>query len=122
MHQDIKTFSELMDIDTSKLLCVEYTLKELDNSTYKFYINDIECNSEGKLLLDLNDSLRFQLDVDVGAVEITSIRINDFEVIPKYMHHSSNGNHWTSEKTSWQFNIKHFYTWKHEITGDGWIA
>jgi len=66
-----------------------------------------------------------------NAAVIKSIRIDDFEIIPKYIHYSdyvgSDGTafgptEYLGVSGKWELNVdKPFYNWKHEATGMGWL-
>lgn len=65
------------------------------------------------------------------AVTIQSIKIDDFEIIPNYIHYSDyigldgtafGPTEYLGVSGKWNLNInKPFYHWKHEATGMGWL-
>jgi len=46
-------------------------------------------------------------------IQVTKLTIDGYD-IPNY--------HWKQSQGVWTFEIPSFYSWYHEITGQGWIA
>lgn len=128
MHQDTLTFSDLLDIDTSDQLVVELGLTHHGHVEYR-------CRINGHLILDTDTVWRFDLqstvhlhvlvtDVDPGsALEISKLTVNGLEVLPKYQHMAQPAGVWINQIGAWDLHIPGpFYTWYHEISGQGWIA
>ena len=116
----MKNFSDLTAIKTKEQLAVSISLKQHD-AEYVFSINDTTISSDnysGKF--DLFDDLSFKCYINKGAVEILSITVNDFEVLPVYQHLANPPTAWIT--TQWEFVIPApFYIWKHHTTGQGRI-
>jgi len=64
------------------------------------------------------------------AIEIEHFAINDFSIIPNYIHHATYTNDQNfSEPTTylgfnglWEFLVPDpWYHWKHKVTGQGWL-
>ena len=90
MHQDINTFSEVLDIDTQDRLQVRLVIVPHGNIHYRMRLN-------GHLIAELDTTHTFDLlssvhlkcrviDANNGAVEIKLLSINGTEVLPKYQH------------------------------------
>ena len=121
MHQDMKNFYEVTDIDTSNQLRVDVVLIQHHNAKYVFTVNNAQIINKGTLLFDLLEHMVFRCQVTVGAVEIKRIEINGKEIMPIYQHLSEPKTSWITD--DWCFEINQpFYPWYHEITGQGWIA
>lgn len=129
MLPDIQNFSDLTDIDTSELLEVQIELKKHGNIKHLFSINN-------ELLTGLSFVKRYPLDTqfifrcelvdfveNAGAIEITSITVNDKQVLPLYQHLGSPATAFIGSNVPWVFKIDQpFYRWYHHISGQGWIA
>jgi hypothetical protein len=125
MHQDIHTFSQIMDIDIKNKLSVSYELKIHRTISYKFYINDRAINdTKGQVYFDSNELLNFSIKniSDGGAIEIIKICIDDTEILPKYLKNAVPQTNWIENIDSWCFKLsKPFYSYIQEITGQGEI-
>ena len=119
MHLDMKNFSEVADINTANQLAIQIELAEHDDPVYSFTINGIE--NVGILYIDLLSPIHFKCTVESGAVDIVKITVNGHEVMPLYQHVADPVTSWVT--AGWQLQIQQpFYTWYHQITGQGWIA
>lgn len=56
-----------------------------------------------------------------AALEL-SLTIDGFEVLPKYQHLANPPTDYIDFNEIWSLQIPNFYSWYHEITGQGWIA
>jgi len=57
-----------------------------------------------------------------SGVEV-AVSINGLEVLPKYQHLASKQNNYIDTLGEWQLAIPaNFYTWYHEISGQGFVA
>lgn len=129
MHQDIQSFSDLTDIDTSELLEVRVVLKMHGDVKFVFTINSdefTELSFTKKYPIGTQLTFGCQL-IDftsgAGAIEIQSITVNDREVLPIYLHRGTPPASYFDFPDPWVFVIDQpFYPWYHEITGQGWIA
>jgi hypothetical protein len=127
MHQDIKTFSDILDIDTRDQLQVRLVIEPHGSVHYRMRLN-------GHLISDLDTTYNLSLfsvvklrceifDTSPGAVEIKLLSINGQEVLPKYQHLATPPTAWIDQPGSWEFFIdKSFYPWFHAISGQGWVA
>jgi len=127
MHQDIQTFSDILDIDTRDQLQVRLVIVPHGSVHYRMRLN-------GHLISDLDTTYNLSLfsvvklrceifDTSLGAVEIKLLSINGQEVLPKYQHLATPSTAWIDQPGSWEFFIdKPFYPWYHEISGQGWLA
>lgn len=125
MHQDIKTFSEVLDINTADQLQVRLVIVPHGNIHYRMRLN-------GHLVSDLDSTHTFDLfatinlkcqmiDDNDGAVEIKLLAVNGVEVLPRYQHLANPQTAWINR--DWEFKTSGpFYTWFHDISGQGWVA
>ena len=125
MHQDIKTFSEALDIDTQGQLQIQLVIAVHGDIHYRMRLN-------GHLISDLDTVYSVDLfnpvnlkctviDNNGGAVEIKLLSINSTEILPKYKHLANPQTAWITN--NWEFRIpSSFYPWFHEISGQGWVA
>lgn len=123
MHQDIKNFSQIMDINDQYIITYKLILHR--NPVYKFFINDQEIkNLEGTIICDANKDILitcFEKGKN-SALEIENISVNGKEVLKKYMHLANPPTHWIENCSKWELHIpQHFYAWYQEITGQGEI-
>lgn len=128
MHQDTLTFSEALDIDTRDQLTAKLELTAHGQVEYR-------CRINGHLVLDANTVWRFDLLSSIhlhvlithvgaqSALELTRLSINDLEVLPRYQHLANPPAVWLNQPGVWDLHIASpFYTWYHEISGQGWVA
>jgi hypothetical protein len=54
------------------------------------------------------------------ALEV-SLLIDNYEIIPKYLHCAVPPTHYIDFNEEWTISIPNFYQWHHIITGQGWI-
>lgn len=129
MHRDIKSFSDLTDIDTDELLEVSVKLKRHGGVNFIFTINDDEftdlCFAKR---YPLGTVLRFECKLidfveNSGAIEIEMVSVNGKQILPVYLHQAMPQTSYIAFAGSWRFELsKPFYPWYHELTGQGWIA
>jgi hypothetical protein len=117
----MKNFYEITVIDIDNKLTVEVELIAHNEADYCFMVNDLLVQSNMTFSFCLLDSLDFKCTVNQGAIEIKKILINDKEIMPLYQHLCDPKTAWVTN--NWSLRIPQpFYTWYHEITGQGWIA
>lgn len=128
MHQDIKTFSDITAIDTRRKLVVDLSVVRHGRTRSFIQLNGFVINVDQITFeLDLFDPVDLAIDLldfDEGTsgLEI-ALAVNGCEVLPKYQHLSSNKKCYIDTKDTWYFSIPaNFYSWYHEISGQGWIA
>lgn len=129
MHPDIKTFSDLLDIDTSRSLLVEVALRVNGNIEYVLTINDQEVIGDSwQGSFDLVESLHFSCNItefDPGhsGIDICDISVNGVSILPLYCGKATPPVNYLNFLGTWDFRIdRPFYVWLHDITGQGWIA
>lgn len=127
MHQDIKNFSEVLDIKTQDQLQVRLVIVPHGNIHYRMRLN-------GHLISDLDTTYKIDLfstvnlrctviDANNGAVEIKLLTVNGIEVLPKYQHLANPQTAWINREGVWEFTAhESFYPWFHAISGQGWVA
>ena len=127
MHPNMNNFSNITDINPDRKLLVKLDTVEHGTVQYRLRIN-------GHLVLD--DSIEMYLNLfspinlhcfivpsdENSALEIKSLSVNGFDVLPRYMHLASAPTLWLTEG-EWSFSSTGpFYPWYHEISGQGFIA
>lgn len=125
MRRDSKIFSDIMDIDTTRMLYLMIDVRTYGEPEYQLTIN-------GEVLkgvcyaryLDLLEPIDVRLTKSIGGtVTIERLSINGQSVLPLYSHMTSNQRHWITEETTWHLSIPSpFHLWYHEVSGQGWIA
>ena len=127
MHQDIKTFSDVLDINTQDQLQVRLVVVAHGDVHYRMRLN-------GHLIAELDTTHTFDLlssihlkcrviESNNGAVEIKLLSVNGQEVLPRYQHLANPQTAWIDQTGTWQFDIHGpFYPWFHTISGQGWVA
>ena len=134
-------FLNLLDtVDKTISICISLCPVTYDNFPYlNIFVNDnIIFGTEIAEQKILKTSVQLLEPIEIriisknnNAVTIQSIKIDDFEIIPNYIHYS---NYVGSDGTAfgpteylgvsgkWELNIdKPFYNWKHDATGMGWL-
>jgi hypothetical protein len=56
------------------------------------------------------------------AIHIDLLTVDGREVLPLYLNQTSPPTSYLDFTGHWVLSIPNFYTWYHEITGQGWIA
>lgn len=129
MHQDIKTFSNLTDIETVHALELKLEFKRHGNCSATICINDNWYVDEpGVIHVNLFDpiSLRvnmLQFEEGSSGIEIVNFSVNGLEVLPKYQHLATHPTNYIDFFGEWSLEIPApFYVWFHQISGQGFIA
>jgi hypothetical protein len=127
MHQDIRTFSDILDINTCDRLQVRLVIVPHGSIHYRLRLNGhLISEADTTHTFDLLSSVHLKCRVfepNSGAVEIKLLSINGQEVLPRYQHLATPPTAWIDQTGTWQFDIHGpFYPWFHKISGQGWIA
>ena len=127
MHQDIKTFSEVLDINTQDQLQVQLVVVAHGDIHYRMRLNGhLISDSDTTHTFDLFNPINLKcvvIDANMGAVEIKLLAVNGVEVLPKYQHLANPQTAWIDQDGTWEFNAhSSFYPWFHKISGQGWVA
>jgi hypothetical protein len=127
MHQDIKNFSNVLDIKTQDQLQVQLVIVTHGSIHYRMRLNGhLISDADTTHTFDLLSSVHLKCTVfesNAGAVEIKLLSINGQEVLPKYQHLTNPQTTWIDQTGSWEFNTNgSFYPWFHAISGQGWVA
>ena len=128
MPQDIKTFSQVLDINPKLLIRFSYKIHGYVSGQVK--LNDMVCEPGvvNTFILDLLQPIHIVSTISEftegsSGVELSSLIVNDYEALPKYQHlcsHGTNYHDWIGEL---RLDINEpFYTWYHTATGQGWFA
>jgi hypothetical protein len=122
MHQNIQNFSELTAININKLVKIVADIRSFDNASYQLNINGK--TAEQVHYVDLLESINIQITKQgAGLIDIASIKINDYEIMPKYLIYADPPTNRLEQETIWNLSIRpNFYTWYHTTTGQGFIA
>ena len=123
MHQNIENFSQIMDIDTSGRLIINYEFKVHRNLCFEFYINErLYKKNTDEISIDLKQKLNFcikNIHGD-GALEIKKLTLNGFEIMPKYLSRSTPPTNWIENINFWNYEISMpVFAYIQELTGNG---
>jgi len=128
MHQDIKNFSNITAIDTSRTLKINLKLTRHGRTISRVNLNGLEIYvDEVNFEFDLFDPIRLNIDLqefDEGTSGIeVGLLVNGLEVLPKYQHLASRPTCYIDKLGIWEMDIPtNFYMWYHSISGQGFIA
>ena len=127
MHQDIKTFSDILDIETRDQLQVRLVIAAHGDIHYRMRLNGhLISDPDTTYNLDLFSPINLRctvIDLNGGAVEIKLLSINKIEILPTYQHLANPQTAWINQEGVWEFNAhSSFYPWFHTISGQGWVA
>jgi hypothetical protein len=142
----MKNFSDLLATKSELMICIALNpivsngvpgCRLTINQSDLFY-GDLTDKLTCSFRTSLTDSVDLKIELynkiysaeNETAIEIESIQIDSFELVPGWTHLASYHNdHSVSNPTSylgfngtWRLTIdKPFYHWLHEITGQGWL-
>jgi hypothetical protein len=128
MPQDIKTFSQALDINPKLLVRFSYKIHGYVSGQVKFNGMNCEPDVVNTFVLDLLHTIHIASTISeftegISGVELSKLTVNDYEALPKYQHltsHNTNYHDWVGEL---RLDINEpFYTWYHTATGQGWLA
>lgn len=126
MPQNIKIFSDLTAINTADKLEVTISLDVRGEIDYVFTINQKPIKHIQ--YFDLLESLSFECRVDnliagCSGINIQRIVVNGYQVLPLYQHMANPKTAYIDQIGIWRLDIPGpFYSWYHQLTGQGWIA
>jgi hypothetical protein len=139
----MKTYSDLLDIDTRLHLHVE--LEPVGTPDITVSVNDIVNDYPGlsnNIILDYHIDLLdlFAVDIELRnkhyttkyetAVIIKRLSIDNIELVPKYDylaeyindHNHNNPTSYLGYNGKWRLTFdRPFYQWLHQATGQGWL-
>ena len=127
----MKNFYEATVIKPNLKLKIVLELKAVEvcpcqisiNNQIKFY-GDLVGTNMFIEHLDLNSPITINIIVDrthPQAVEILSLKIDGHQILPLYSNLAIPPTTYVDFTGTWTFIIPNFYSWYHEITGQGWI-
>jgi hypothetical protein len=127
MHPDIKTFSDILDIDTAEQLQVQLIIQTHGEIHYRMRLNGhLISDTDTVYTVGLFSPIRLKctvIDTCDGAVEIKLLSANGHEILPKYQHLASPQTTWIDRPGVWEFHMADaFYPWYHKISGQGFVA
>lgn len=127
MLPDINNFSNILDINTANQLQVRMILQTHGQIEYDLQLNEHKITGlDQEIFLDLFSPISLVCsvtNVNNGAVEIKGFTVNKQEILPVYQHLANPPVAWIDKTGIWRMDIPApFYTWYHEISGQGWVA
>lgn len=78
-------------------------------------------HSQVPLIDPIEVSVQLINRVHPDALE-ASLVIDSYNILPNYQHLANPPTCYLDTNNIWQFKIENFYTWLHDVTGQGWIA
>lgn len=129
MPHTTQNFSDITDIKSDGQLTVELRLRTHGHTVGIVKLNDclIEENHTIRQF-DLFAPLLLTIDLlefteGSSGIEVELFAVNNFEILPRYKHLASSPTNYIDTLGKWYLEIpKTFYTWYHEVSGQGWIA
>jgi hypothetical protein len=126
MHQDIKNFSQLMDIDSTDKISIDVINSIDGNPDYTLTVN-------GKTILPGSHSVSVGLFDNIiikcekksvhGDIQIKRLTINDKIILPRFNHLAKDSTNIITKPGTWSLVIHQpFFTWYHKVSCHGWIA
>jgi hypothetical protein len=95
MPHDMKNFSDALAIDTTRKLVVDLHLRKHGHTVSLVKLNGFVINVDRVTFeLDLLDPILLEIDLlefteGCSGVEVESLTVNGYEVLPKFQHISS---------------------------------
>jgi hypothetical protein len=129
----MKNFSEATVIRSELDLHVSMILAPVADCGCTVMVNGLTLH-QGSLIypitLDTHVALTDEIVIEIAvqnrqhpqAIIISDIRIDGYEIMPKYQNLASPPTNYLDKNGTWTFKISSFYPWYHELTGQGWIA
>jgi hypothetical protein len=139
----MKTYSDLLDIDTRLHLHIE--LEPVGTPDVAVSVNDVIDDYTGlsdNIILDYHIDLLdlFAIDIELRnkhytteyetAVIIKRLSVDNIELIPRYDylaeyvndHHNNSPTSYLGFNGKWRLTFdRPFYHWLHQVTGQGWL-
>jgi hypothetical protein len=129
MHQDTQNFSVVTDIETVHALKVEIEYKTHGNCIAYVMLNDYRIHHPNAMIsVNLFDPIQLRINLlefteGNSGLEIVKFAVNGLEILPKYRHLANKSTTYIDTYDEYVLEIPSpFYTWYHEISGQGWIA
>ena len=127
----MKNFYEATVIKPALRLPIELTLTPITRCVCVVLLNGAVVHdgllTGPKVILDRTTAVDSPINIKVivtrqhpEAVEI-GVQINGHSIIPLYQHLASPQTAYLNFNGEWNLHIPNFYTWHHNITGQGWI-
>lgn len=128
----MKNFYEATAIKPDLKLKMVLELKAIEICPCKIYVND-RLEFYGGLVgnncfiyeFGLENSISLRIEIDrqhPQAIEITNLSVDDYQILPKYLHVADPPTNYLDLTGTWSLQIPSFYPWFHQLTGQGWIA
>lgn len=74
--------------------------------------------------LNLTEPINIQITLNrehPQAIKINKLTVDGFEILPIYQQFANPPTNYLDFTGIWTFQINNFYSWYHEVTGQGWI-
>ena len=129
MPRTTQNFLDITDTRLDGQLTVELWVRTHGHTVSVIKLNDwLIKENHTTLQFDLFAPLLLTIDLvefteGSSGVEVELFTINDFEILPRYKHLASTPTNYIDKLGRWHLEISSpFYTWYHEVSGQGWIA
>jgi hypothetical protein len=129
MHQDTQNFSVVTDIEPVHALKVEIEYKTHGNCIAYVILNGYRIeHPKAMISVNLFDPIQLRINLlefneGNSGLEIVKFTVNGLEILPKYRHLANKSTTYIDTYDEYVLEIPSpFYTWYHEISGQGWIA
>lgn len=126
MHQDIKNFSQLMDIDSTDKISIDIINSVEGDPDYTLTVNGttILPGSHSRLVgLFDNIIIKCEKKSVHGEIKVTKLTINNKIILPRFNHLATNSTNIITKPGNWSLLIRQpFFTWYHKVSSHGWIA
>jgi hypothetical protein len=126
----MKNFYEATGIRPNLTLDVVLHVKPIGKVRTKLQINDAIWSTEisgdeqtFRHKVGLTDPVDIQIQIDrthPEALEV-ELEIEGYKVLPTYQEYAGLDTCYINTNVLWKFNITNFYSWYHEVKGQGWI-
>jgi len=129
----MKNFSEATVIRSELDLHVSMILAPVAGCSCNVMVNGLILHQDSliyPITLDTYVALTDKIIIEITvqnrqhpqAVIVSDIRIDGYEIMPKYQSLANPPTNYLDKNGTWTFKIPNFYPWLHEQTGQGWIA
>lgn len=129
MPHVMKNFSDITAIDTKRKLVVEVALRKDGQQTSQVTFNgELIEDDQFSFELDLLDPIKLEIKLlefteGTSGIEVVYFRVNGINLFPRYRRVTNKDATYIDFYDTWVLDIPSpFYTWYHEISGQGWIA
>ena len=129
----MKNFSEATIIRSELDLHISMILAPVAGCNCTVMVNRVilhQGNLSYPITLDSHVALIDEIIIEIAvqnrqhpqAVIVSDIRIDGYEIMPKYQSLANPPTNYLDKNGTWTLLIPSFYPWLHEQTGQGWIV